>query len=66
MKTAILYGSRVKLTSAHRRVNSRGSHPDYFVRMRVVNMDLVDALYKAKPMIGEVVLNSVELDGGSK
>lgn len=70
MKTAILYGSRVKLTNAHKPVHTVGNpnpprgaekQPAYFVRMKVTPWDLDEALLKAKPMVGETVLNTVEL-----
>lgn len=62
MRTATLYGSRVKLTNAHKRVNHNGKQPPYFVRMTVRRMSLYEALEKAKPMLGEVVLNTVAIE----
>lgn len=67
MRAAIFYGSRVKLTNAHKAVHhatkppTGEAQPPYFVRMVVRNMSMEDALDKAKPMVGETVLNSVEL-----
>lgn len=71
MKCAILYGSPVKLTNAHKPVHTRGNpkpphgakpQPAYYVRMKIINDDIVGALNKAKPLHGETVLNTVELD----
>jgi len=71
MRIAILYGSPTKLTNAHKLVShiagpmAHGAHrqPKYFVRMETMNIkgDLADALDLAKPMDGEVVLNTVSL-----
>ena len=69
MKSLIIYGSRVKLTNAHKLVTSRmkpptgEAQPEYFVRVKVVNTDFETALYKhARPMSGETVLNTVPIE----
>lgn len=66
MKSYVLYGSPLKLTNAHKPVHSHGNiggnrQPEYFVRMDTVEGGMVQALDKAKPMVGETVLNSVQL-----
>ena len=68
MKSAIFYGSPTKLTNAHKPVftptkppHGAERQPEYYVRMKVVNGDELHALDKAKPMTGEILLNSVLL-----
>lgn len=63
MKSAILYGSRVKLTGAHKPVFTprNGKRAEYYVRVKVVDLDINEALLKARPMVGETVLNTVPL-----
>lgn len=70
MKSAIFYGSKTKLTNAHKPVHTVGNpnppngakgQPEYFVRMQTVYGDDSTALIQARPMPGETVLNSVEL-----
>lgn len=58
-KTLILYGSSRRWTAAHKRV-SYPSQPDYFVRVETSPFNLLEALDKAKPRPGEVVLNTVD------
>jgi len=60
MKTLILYGSKEKLANSHKKVT--GKHqPEYFVRADLSHEDISGALDHAKPMRGEVVLNTVEV-----
>lgn len=66
MKSAILYGSPLKLTKAHKPVHNHGDiggnrQPEYFVRMDTVEGDVALAFDKAKPMTGETVLNTVPI-----
>jgi len=64
MKSLILYGSRKKLTNAHKPVTVTregqeiGRQPEYYVRADLFNGDIDEALDKAKPMEGELVLNT--------
>lgn len=58
MKSFIFYGSPVKHTHAHRLV-TQPPQPEYFVRAETVDGDEAQALDRAKPMMGETVLNSV-------
>lgn len=63
MKSLILYGSTTKLSKGHFKVTKAGSNRfptvPYFVRAQVFNGDIDQALDKAKPRSGEVVLNTV-------
>lgn len=70
MKSIILYGSPTKLTNAHKPVHTVGNpnppnggkaQPAYYVRMEVVNFHFEEALDKAKPTPGEIVLNTVPI-----
>ena len=61
MKTAVLYSSTVKLSNAHRPVNS-GHQPPLYVRMETTYQDIDAALANAKPQPGETVLNTVPLE----
>ena len=71
MNSIILYGSMHKLTNAHKPVHSKSTggklrrggfqQTPYYVRMKVVPFDMATALDKAKPMIGETVLNTIPL-----
>lgn len=64
-KSLILYGSPTKLTNAHKPVTvgtvpPRGQpQPPYFVRAETFNGDIEVALDNAKPMEGEILLNTV-------
>jgi len=64
MKSLIFYGSRVKLTNAHKPVHHHGAdkQPEYFVRIKVYRGDCCKALDQAKPAVGEIVLNTVEIE----
>jgi hypothetical protein len=70
MKSLIFYGSRVKLTNAHKPVHHHGGpmakgaekQPEYFVRIKVYRGDCCKALDQAKPAVGEIVLNTVEIE----
>ena len=57
-KSFILYGARLKLTNAHKLV-SHPDQPDYFVRMKASRHPFSEAIEHAKPMVGEVILNTV-------
>lgn len=72
MRIAILYGSPTKLTNAHKLVSHIAGpmghrakkQPEYFIRMETMEMDYDDlsrSLELAKPMAGEIVLNTVPL-----
>lgn len=70
MQSLILYGSPKKLTNAHKLVSHIGNaippngakaQPEYYVRMKVLNCGFEDALFHAKPMEGETVLNTVPM-----
>lgn len=66
MKTQslILYGSHVKCSNAHKlvtRIKGENIQPAYYVRVRLFNGDMDEALRKAKPQVGETVLNTVEV-----
>jgi hypothetical protein len=61
MKSLILYGSQIKLTNAHKLVTGFTGQPDYFVRATVTTDDISTALDCARPMVGEVVLNTVSI-----
>lgn len=67
MKSLILYGSQVKLTNAHKLVTGNGGYkqPAYYVRADVFNGDHSEALDKAMPLVGEVVLNTVPISEAS-
>lgn len=68
-RSAILYGSAWKLTNAHKPVYCVTPNPPhgatkqrpYYVRMTVVNCGVEDALNRAQPQPGEIVLNTVPL-----
>lgn len=74
MTSAIFYGSTKKLTNAHKPVHTEGGsiygglkhgghkQSPYFVRMKYFKGDTLTALHKSKPLEGEIVLNTVELD----
>lgn len=71
MTSAVFYGSPTKLTNAHKPVhtgsgrllkNGGYAQSPYFVRMKYFPGDALNALHKAKPLPGEIVLNSVQLD----
>jgi hypothetical protein len=55
--TLTIYGSEKRLTAQHQRV-----HPNYFVRIKRSNEGPDFALAEARPMEGETVLNSVEIE----
>ena len=61
MKSLIIYGSQTKLTNVHKLVTGP-KQPKYFVRVNQFNGDMTQALEKAKPMTGETVLNTVEVE----
>lgn len=67
MKSLILYGSRVKLTNAHKLVTTQvnspleTNQPKYYVRAKVFNGDADTALLRSKPAVGETVLNTIEI-----
>ena len=71
-QTAVIYASEKELTPLHRflrptiRDGDRtmpGMGPGIFVRLELTDLDIQDALEKATPMAGEIVLNSFELSG---
>lgn len=59
MKSAIFYGSTIKLTNAHKAVHG-SKQPHYFVRMDTIDGGCEHALSKATPRKDEIVLNTVE------
>lgn len=61
MKSLVLYGSTMPLTNAHIRVTPFFQQSLYYVRVETFNGDMQEALQKAKPMLGETVLNTVEI-----
>ena len=61
MTSLILYGSQVKLTNSHKLVTGFNGQPDYYVRVSHFNGSHKEALDKARPMPGEVVLNTVPI-----
>lgn len=60
-KTLILYGSPKQYSAGHKRVHCSGQ-PEYFVRVETSPFGLLEALDRAKPTKGEVVLNTVEVE----
>lgn len=60
-KTLILYGSPKQYSAAHKRVHNPGQ-PAYYVRAESSPFDLDEALAHAKPIAGETVLNTVEVE----
>jgi hypothetical protein len=60
-KSLILYGSKAKLTTAHRRVNNNRQSP-YYVRAETVRLSFETALKYARPMDEETVLHTVPID----
>lgn len=65
MRSLILYGSATKLSKGHFRVTKTGNRlfptVAYFVRAKIFNGNIDEALDKAKPRAGEVVLNTVPI-----
>jgi hypothetical protein len=60
MKTLLLYGSEIQLTPHHVRVFG---FPQYWVRAATVKAGNAElALGLSKPMKGETLLNSVEVE----
>jgi len=58
--TLILYGSTKRYSAEYKRV----TNPDrleYYVRAELSSYDLKEALDRAKPRAGEVVINTVEI-----
>lgn len=69
MNAAIFYGSKVKLTNAHKPVHNNSQppngtkQPEYFVRMKMMaGCDALTALNRAKPLEGELLLNTCEFE----
>jgi hypothetical protein len=60
-KSLVLYGSKNKLTLAHKRV-SNSKQPAYYVRVETVVGNVYDALREAQPMDDETVIISIPLD----
>ncbi len=61
--TLILYGSPKQYSAAHRPVRW-AAWPEYYVRTEKSPFGLEEALARAKPMPGETVLNTVEVECG--
>lgn len=59
MKSLILYGSPTKLSNAHKLVTHGAKQEEYFVRVDTFHGDVGEALMKASPMDGEIILNTV-------
>jgi hypothetical protein len=64
-KTLILYGSKHKLTAAHKRI-SNSKQPAYFVRAETVNASFARALRQAKPLNQENLLGAVPIGDEEK
>lgn len=60
-KSLILYGSPIKKGRSHRLVTHRRYQPEYYVRTVVVPGTCEDAFDRARPLEGEVVLNTVPI-----
>lgn len=60
--SAVLYGSRKRLTAHHHPVHSEGK-PEYYVRMELFyGYSADEVLARTKALPGEIVLNSVDLE----
>ena len=61
IKSLIIYGSKVRLSNAHKLVTV-WKQPPYYVRVDSSPLSFGEALNKCKPQAGEVVLNTIPLE----
>ncbi len=61
MHSLILYGTQ---SPDKRRTSYVEVGFGYFVRAEIVNKDMVEAFYVAKPLDGETLLNTVDIKTG--
>ena len=63
MKSIILYCAYKKLSENYQPfpIKEVPDHQTLWIRGKVINEDIAEALYQANPMPGETVLNSIPL-----
>lgn len=66
MKALILYGSYTRLTHSHKLVTHPKNRVEFYVRSELFDGGYPEALDKAKPLEGEIVLNTVPINTGGQ